>query len=214
MCDTMVGMQIPAFDRTSFSPGMQRRLAQADDGLHLYTIHGSHLYGLAHANSDTDRFIVADMSYPRPLQEVRGEEDIQVFPMRHFLHMIHEGNPVALEALWSPEAQMSPVMAELSRSFRVGSGRAQHAFRSFIDMFIGDSGIEKMKNRRHVLRIAMQLRQVMEEGRFNPVLPPQAVHLLTRIATRYEGDDFLPIVDAWFDWASDVTSPVGQRTRR
>lgn len=207
-------MQIPSFERKHFSPGMQRRLEQADAGLHLYTIHGSRLYGLARPDSDTDRFIVADISYPRPLQEVRGEEDIQVFPFRHFMHMIHEANPVALEALWSPEAQMSPVMREVSRSFRAGAGRAQHSFRSCIDMFIGDSGIEKMKNRRHVLRIAVQLRQVMEEGRFDPVLSPHAVHLLTRIATQYEGDEFLPIVDAWFDWASDVTSPVGQRSAR
>lgn len=207
-------MQIPSFERKHFSPGMQRRLEQADAGLHLYTIHGSRLYGMARPDSDTDRFIVADISYPRPLQEVRGEEDIQVFPFRHFMHQIHEANPVALEALWSPEAQMSSVMREVSRSFRVGAGRAQHSFRSFIDMFIGDNGIEKMKNRRHVLRISVQLRQVMEEGRFDPVLSPQSVDLLTRIATRYEGDEFLPVVDAWFDWASDVTSPVGQRRVR
>lgn len=211
----MVGMQLSDFDHSPFSDKMKRRLERAEGNVHLATVHGSRLYGLAHEKSDTDYYIVADFDYHRSLQEVQGDVDVQLVPLHLFMQQIADGNPVALEALWSPTAVKSLAMEEVSRSFRVGQGRAQHGARTFIDMFIGEGrNPERMKNRRHVLRLAVQLRQAMEEGRFDPVLRPQAAELLTRIAEQHSGEEFWPVVDAWFDWASDIQEPLGARRVR
>lgn len=211
----MVGMQLSDFDHAPFSDQMKKRLAHAEGNVHLATLHGSRLYGLAHEGSDTDYYIVADFGYHRALQEAQNGVDVRLVPLRLFMQQIADGNPMALEALWSPSAVKSLTLEEVSRSFRVGQGRAQHGARTFIDMFIGEGrNPERMKNRRHVLRLAVQLRQAMEEGRFDPVLRPQAAELLTRIASQHSGEEFLSIVDAWFDWASDIQEPLGARRAR
>lgn len=173
--------------------------------VHLVTVHGSHLYGLAHADSDDDMYTVADLSMSRAVQGVTGKDDNTIVPLDVFMDACWSGQPKALEALWSPHATTSPMMAEFARTFRVGAGTAQDSFRRTSEHFFRDGKIESMKNRRHALRLAVQLRGIMESGRFNPELNAHTKSLLTRIATEHDtAEKFLPVAHAWFDWASDV----------
>ena len=173
--------------------------------VHLVTVHGSHLYGLAHAASDDDTYTVADLPMARPVQGVAGDDDTTIVPLDVFMDACWRGQPKALEALWSPYADTSPMMAEFSRTFRVGAGIAQDSFRRTREHLFREGKIDVMKNRRHALRLAVQLRGIMERGRFNPKLNAHTKALLTRIATEYDtAETFLPVANAWFDWASDV----------
>lgn len=173
--------------------------------VHLVTVHGSHLYGLAHADSDDDMYTVADLSMSRAVQGVTGKDDNTIVPLDVFMDACWRGQPKALEALWSPRAVMSPMMVEFAHTFRVGVGTAQDSFRRTREHLFRDGKVEVMKNRRHALRLAVQLRGIMERGRFNPELNAHTKSLLTRIATEYNtAETFLPVAHAWFDWASDV----------
>ena len=67
----------------------------------LRSIHGSHLYGLAHANSDNDTYIVVDQGTRRAKQKIVGKEDVTVLTLGEFARQIHKGVPQALEALYS-----------------------------------------------------------------------------------------------------------------
>jgi predicted nucleotidyltransferase len=176
-----------------------------DAEVHLVTVHGSHLYGLAHADSDNDMYTVADLPMYRPVQSVDGDDDNTIVPLDAFFDACWHGQPKALEALWSPTAVKSPLLVEFSRTFRVGSGTAQDSFRRTREHLFRGENINKMKSRRHALRLAVQLRSIMETGRFNPVLNDHTKFLLTRVATRYDTQEtFIPVMNAWFDWASDV----------
>ncbi len=173
--------------------------------VHLVTVHGSHLYGLAHADSDDDMYTVADLDMSRAVQAVMGKDDMTIVPLDAFMDACWYGQPKALEALWSPQATMSPMMAEFARSFRLGSGTAQRSFRRTREHLLQTGNIDKMKKRRHALRLAIQLRSVMETGRFNPELNAHTKALITRIANTYTtAETFIPVMEAWFDWASDV----------
>jgi hypothetical protein len=189
---------------TNFRMHKARRGLQAAD-IHLETVHGSHLYGLAHADSDDDMYVVADLPMERAVQSTDGQDDLTIVPLDVFFFSCWRGQPKALEALWSPQAQMSPMMAEFARTFRVGAGTAQDSFRRTREHLFQSGNIEKMKNRRHALRLAIQLRSIMETGRFNPELNARTKSLLTRIATQHQtAGTFIPVMNAWYDWASDV----------
>ena len=68
----------------------------------LETVHGSHLYGLNHANSDLDTYrVVAGLKRGR--QNIDNENnDVVRVPLGKFMVMTDAGSPQALEAMFSP----------------------------------------------------------------------------------------------------------------
>ena len=74
------------------------------------TIHGSHLYGTAHANSDNDTFTVY-ANEPRTRarwakQHVGEDEDTLKTDLSTFMQYCDKGVPQYLEALWSTMAEI------------------------------------------------------------------------------------------------------------
>lgn len=177
--------------------------------VHLVTAHGSHLYGLAHADSDDDVFIVADIPMNRPVAQTDGVDDRTIVPLNAFFASCWDGEPKALEALWSPVAERSPLLAEFARSFRVSGYKAEAHVRSRISRYrrtyLADEAPESLKAfkfRRHSLRLTLQLRSINDTGCFNPVLNANSRELINRLAADYsDPEQFAKLADAWLGWA-------------
>lgn len=148
------------------------------------TVHGSHLYGLAHAGSDADLFIVyADDR--KMLQEMHGDDDITTSGLRDFLDKALGGSHQSLEALFSPVKVWSDLRYySMLEGLRVPAGPVREKYRRTIHRFsFGD-----FKRRRHALRLALNLRDLTLHGRFNPRLLPEQAEMITEMAEQHEGE--------------------------
>lgn len=74
----------------------------------LRTIHGSHLYGLAHSESDIDTYEVVLGCSKNFAWNRNEEEDANHIHLNRFQQAVENGAPQALEALFSPEAEIAP----------------------------------------------------------------------------------------------------------
>lgn len=165
----------------------------------LKTIHGSHLYGLARENSDLDTyevFIGGDKR--RAEQRLDGQDDIVRIHLDRFLDQVNKGVPQALETLFSPQADKHPEWAPYLNSLRPSLDQARATYRRTIYNFAfrhgGRTGAaldrakatERLKIRRHALRLAVNLHELMVAGRFNPSFSSDQANWLTDVAG---GDD-------------------------
>ena len=144
----------------------------------LRTVHGSRLYGLAHADSDDDNYFVVDQGTRRAKQTIVGKDDITVLTLAEFAHQIHKGVPQALEALFSPAGDALDLDA-YRHHFYVDTAACLNTYRRTIKSFslAGD-----FKRRRHALRLAYNLRDLAADGRFNPRLTERTAQALTASA--------------------------------
>lgn len=69
----------------------------------LFTEHGSHLYGLNHADSDKDSYrVYLDHSrHSRALQTLEGQDDIFQINLTAFIRQVAKGTPLSLNAMQS-----------------------------------------------------------------------------------------------------------------
>lgn len=156
----------------------------SDDTVILETVHGSHLYGLAHPGSDHDLFRVV---YKRRKALVRfdGHEDHREFGLDKFLEYVYTGSHQSCEALFSPVAYIHPYYAPMFRSMRVTGSTVSSAYRRTIRAFsFGDE-----KKRRHAVRLALNLRDIQRCGRFNPRLSEQQRATVLSLASALSGDE-------------------------
>lgn len=134
------------------------------------TVFGSHLYGLAHENSDNDSYRVVSHLGGRRKNKTKHiiaeKEDVFTIDLKSFLNEAHFGHPQALEAMFSTQASESPYSAYF-RNFRV-SMPVMHA--SYEERIIVESR-GSLKQRRHALRYALNFREAVKcGGFFNPTL--------------------------------------------
>ena len=154
----------------------------------LDTVHGSHLYGLAHAGSDRDRYVVvarrpSDWVKARWAQQsIDGTQDVFTTDLASFLSMCDAGVPQALEAMFSAQATVD-ALPDFRRAYRAGVMTAGTTYRRTVKSFAlaGD-----VKRRRHALRLAVNLSQLLATGRFSPTLDPTMVLRLTDAAVSME----------------------------
>lgn len=159
------------------------------------TIHGSKLYGLSHENSDDDFYTVipkvktAKARYSK--HKIVGQEDSVVVDFGTWLEQCRKGVPQALEAMFS---QMPIVdnISELRSGFRVGTEVYDTYLRTIKSFALQD----EFKMKRHALRLALNLRSIRKEGRFNPTLAPLQIKLVNGLAT-------LPAERA-YEWAKKI----------
>lgn len=159
----------------------------------LRTIHGSRLYGLAHADSDIDIYEVHASGMTR--QRINGDIDKMTITLSDFMQQCHSGVPQALEAMFSPLAEPSALDA-YRHSYRTDTAAAAHKYRRAIvhHLDIGKEGT--FKRRRHAMRWTLNLTDILTYGRFNPVLTPELAEEITLAA---HGD--------WRAWL-DEHSPI------
>lgn len=148
------------------------------------TPHGSHLYGMAHANSDRDSYVVVDLP-PAGFtkkhwakQTIRDGDDITVTDLSSFLRICEKGVPQALEAMFSRVAVVDELTA-LREGFRAGYNNCINTYTRTITNFVVDGGF---KRRRHAMRLASNLSEIMRTGRFEPELTPYQVAYFSAVA--------------------------------
>lgn len=168
----------------------------------LTTVHGSRLYGLNHAQSDEDTYTVftgVRKNYAN--QTMVGKADDFQVSLDKFLRMCQDGVPQALEAMFSPFAQMSPAYEPFFRSYQMGATeslmRYRRTVRNFGSVELEDGTFQArddFKRRRHSLRLCFGLSDGLRYGRFNPHLTPQQIAMLNERAA-LEGDAFLETME-------------------
>lgn len=154
----------------------------------LKTICGSHLYGLAHAESDLDYFTVV---FKKPgghvkrryaKQTIVNGIDSNVVDLSTFMLGCSKGVPQYLEVLWSHQAEIDNMPWRWQ--YRAGNESWNTYFRT-IKSFALDEGY---KNKRHALRLALNLRDIGRYGRFNPTLNKEDVKYISDMAYKSHED--------------------------
>lgn len=137
------------------------------------TVHGSHLYGIAHEGSDHDTYEVvtrlphvehngARSKYAR--QTIQGTEDRFVIDLSTFMAQCARGVPQALEAMFSTVPEVDSI-SHLRAGYRAGGEVTERYLRTMKAFYFGDA-----KRVRHAARLAVNLRDLREFGRFDPTL--------------------------------------------
>lgn len=151
----------------------------------LRTVHGSHLYGLNHKDSDEDFYTVVaraphvahNGSRARSArQEIVGNIDMFTVNLSTFLLYCDKGVPQALEALYSPFADIDHLQA-FRYAYRPGRSAQATYLRTLRHFYkAGD-----VKRRKHAVRLALNLRTMREFGFFNPRLSPTEREMIDRM---------------------------------
>lgn len=159
------------------------------------TIHGSHLYGLAHENSDTDYYTVIDrgrrgMRLKYAKQSIVDGIDTVTVDLGTWLKLCDKGVPQALEAMFSPVPEVDE-LSTLRNSYRIGSLRMRDTYYRTMENFVeaGD-----FKRKKHALRLYLNLKQAMKHGKFNPTLTPKQRWWIEQVATRFSDEAVLRLV--------------------
>lgn len=146
----------------------------------LTTLHGSRLYGLAHEDSDYDWYTVVSGS-KKPEHKIEHGHDDLFIGNAEFLAMVYRGVPQACEAVFSPAAWMDPQWGTFYKGIRVRGGEAYQRYeRTIANFMYGD-----FKQVRHAFRLALNLQELREYGRFNPRLTPPERTYVNDMATRH-----------------------------
>lgn len=162
------------------------------------TPHGSHLYGLAHAGSDRDRYTVVTRvphipqrtraRYAR--QTIRGDDDEFVIDLSTWLQLCERGVPQALEAMWSQSATID-LIGPFRASYRVGTAVIPTYLRTIRSFARADG----FKRRRHAARLALNARDILTHGHFNPLLTPAQADWASWVAENLDGDELIEFVE-------------------
>lgn len=157
------------------------------------TLHGSRLYGLAHADSDEDWFTVVakkegTTSHTRKKyarQSIIDGIDSNVVDFGTWMVGCANGVPQYLEAMFSDMATFD-TLGEFRSSFYVTHGAYERYFRTIKSFALAEE--DGIKRRRHALRLALNLQEIGRYGRFNPTLSPEDKAYITDMATKSHSD--------------------------
>lgn len=168
----------------------------------LRTIHGSHLYGLAHKGSDKDIYeVIATKRTARKRnikQTIVDGVDKTVVDLSTFMHMVDECVPQALEALWTPVAEVDK-LHEFRTQYRVNRAKMKEVY---IRTALNFAKNDDVKRRRHAIRLLLNLGAALEYGKFNPRLSEMDKFILRSSlgeSGAYE-DVFLGVLDEVQKW--------------
>ena len=146
------------------------------------TVHGSHLYGLAHENSDEDYYTVISKVKQKKArytkQSIHDGVDSVVVDFGTWVEACRKGVPQALEAMFSEMAIVDEITA-FRTGFRVGT-EVYDTYMRTIKAFCMEE--DDAKKKRHGIRLALNFRDLREYGRFNPTLSPVDAELATELA--------------------------------
>lgn len=151
------------------------------DDMLFKTVHGSHLYNLAHEGSDHDYFTVrANRPKKRARyakQKIHDSEDTLVMDFSTWLQSCVKGVPQALEAMFSEMALYDDIK-EFREGYRVGT----QVYETYLRTITNFVHAQDHKRKRHALRLAFNLYDLRRYGRFNPTLSNNLVDFITDVA--------------------------------
>jgi hypothetical protein len=145
------------------------------------TVHGSHLYGLAHENSDNDWFTVV-RNEPKTRaryakQTISEDDDNLVMDFGTWLHYCAMGVPQALEAMFSNMA-----VKDSLEQFRASYTVSTPVFERYLRTMTAFAHTQDYKRKRHGLRLALNMYEMSRYGRFNPTLNGNQVDFVSDVA--------------------------------
>lgn len=151
----------------------------------LRSMAGSHLYGLSHDASDTDYFDVVDSfssleeppHHTKAIQTIKDGLDVTMVTLSQFIYRAQLGSHQALDAMFS-ESTLVDEITELRHGFHVGYDVIP-TYNRTITKFINQDRSKKFK---HAMRLAYNLHDAVETGRFDPKLSPERVEHVLKVA--------------------------------
>lgn len=159
----------------------------------LETVHGSRLYGLDHADSDEDYYVVTEHgpAKQKVTQEADGTTaDFFIIGLDSFLQKVEKGTHQAIEALHSREAFYKPGWREYFQGLRTYSPLIEETYdRTIRHLALGDT----YKKRRHAVRLMLNLKELREYGKFDPKLDEIQRNVVDWLAT-LEGEELLAAI--------------------
>lgn len=160
--------------------------------------HGSHLYGMARADSDIDLYTVYKFLNKnwRPRRQVKqhieGETDQVKISLDKFCEQVAKGVPQALEVLFA-DVQHTLDMDE-SWGADIHEGWRKHIYDNnlVVDVALGTYrrtvanffAIDDFKKNRHGFRLLLNAEDLKVKGFFNPTLDEEKVNKITEYAER------------------------------
>lgn len=142
------------------------------------TIHGSRLYGLSHKDSDYDYYVVVDKRpHKLPIQVIEDGIDTHTFELGEWIDQCQRGTPQALEAMFSTKATVDKI-PELRANYTCGT----HTAHTFLRVIRSLRGWDDFKHKRHMFRLAYEVRDMRKTGRFDPTLTDERVEKINRWA--------------------------------
>lgn len=145
------------------------------------TVHGSHLYGLNHASSDLDYYVVVEDSgkhHFKTKQTIVDGVDSTVIGYNAFMENCFKGVPQALEAMFSDKATIDEFGA-LRQAYKAGGSSVTDVYLRTIFNFSRDGRRGGLKYKKHAVRLALNLNSILESERFNPTLNVNEIKLVT-----------------------------------
>jgi hypothetical protein len=190
--------EVPSFYRPELFPKPKAPTPGAwtnKDTVLFKTIHGSRLYGLGTPDSDEDWYVVTPTRYiarkVNAKQTIIGDQDVVAVDFRSFTALATKGVPQALEAMFSCQAE-SPYFEDYRNNWYASDGEVIHTYMRTIKSFSlnENEGYMGFKQRRHSLRLAINLEELLYTGRFNPTLPSPKAARITHLAEK-TGNSFI-----------------------
>ena len=159
----------------------------------LYTVTGSRLYGFAGADSDYDTYAVVETGPNK--HSVVGLDDVAIINLETFLGHLEKGVPQAIEALWSDKREIAKDWEAYFNSLKPSLSGMLDTYPRVIKKFMEK---DTPKGRRHAMRLANNLADMYDRGKFNPTLERQRADLFiwaagSSFVTRYLVDQISPV---------------------
>lgn len=161
----------------------------------LKTAHGSHLYGLAHEQSDNDIYEIYDFNYKifRPhkrkqsRQKITDDMDLMSVSLDRFEHLCYSGVPQAIEALYSPEKdwiEHHEHWPEISDEikFHVVNTHINDVMKTYKRTAWNFMKNDDFKKNRHAMRLCLNAHDLLTYGTFTPRLMDSDIKAINELA--------------------------------
>lgn len=160
------------------------------------TVHGSHLYGMAHEGSDRDYYLVYEGTDPKLRQRVVDGADVVRGTVDAFLTRAVSGSHQSVEALFSPfkvypSLEMRERWDPLFEGLRITGPEVFEKYERTIRKFCyGD-----FKRRRHAVRLAQNLKGLRGNGRFNPDMTAEEIEMANTLAADLSAEELRHVLN-------------------
>lgn len=161
---------------------------------------GSHLYGLAHAQSDYDYYEIYDFYNQRyrpkrqTSQEIVGDIDEVKITLDRYTDLCFKGVPQAVEVLFSPEEAWVLENGWLNISSQIKSELGNHIpailetyKRTALNFFYSKK--DREKKRRHAFRLLLNAGELKSSGQMHTRLVGEQVELISWLTTSFYSEE-------------------------
>lgn len=133
------------------------------------TIMGSRLYGTNRPDSDYDWIEVYSSMRTKPRQAIKGDDDTIKVNLSTFYTLASEGRHQYLEAMFAPQTEVD-MFYDMRSHFYPDTAKTVNLYRRTINKFGDHKARKKDKAIQTALRMTFNLEELLQTGKFNPVL--------------------------------------------